>query len=117
MSGESAIYFLDQKSKPIIFRNYRGEVSHNVSEKYYFHLNSFHNKVLELEEVNMKPVFSVDRVHYSWIKHQFIYSRFNYLVLAISKRNPNLTMIFAFLHKMVGILKDYLNRLEEESIR
>lgn len=35
MSGVSAIYFLDQKGKTIIFRNYRGEVSQNVSERCY----------------------------------------------------------------------------------
>ena len=39
MSGLSAIYFLDQKGKPIIFRNYRGEVNQNISEKY---LNNNH---------------------------------------------------------------------------
>ncbi len=45
MSGLSAIYFLDQKGKPIIFRNYRGEVNQNISEKYnliFFH-NSYNN--------------------------------------------------------------------------
>ena len=44
MSGVSAIYFLDQKGKPIIFRNYRGEVSHNVSEKYFLHNPAFKRK-------------------------------------------------------------------------
>jgi len=34
MSGISAIYFLDRKGKPIIFRNYRGEVTQNISERY-----------------------------------------------------------------------------------
>jgi AP-1 complex subunit mu len=104
MSGISAIYFLDQKGKPIIFRNYRGEVNHNISE-------NFQRKVLELEEVNMKPIFSVSNVHYAWIKHRNIY------IVAVAKRNPNLTMIFSFLHKLVSILIDYFNQLEEESIR
>lgn len=104
MSGVSAIYFLDQKGKPIIFRNYRGEVNQNISE-------NFQRKVLELEEVNMKPIFSVSNVHYAWIKHRNIY------IVAVAKRNPNLTMIFSFLHKVVTILIDYFNQLEEESIR
>ena len=104
MSGVSAIYFLDQKGKPIIFRNYRGEVNQNISE-------NFQRKVLELEEVNMKPVFSVSNVHYAWIKHRNIY------IVAVAKRNPNLTMIFCFLQKLVEILIDYFNQLEEESIR
>jgi hypothetical protein len=68
MSGISAIYFLDKKAKPIIFRNYRGEVYHNVSD-------FFQKKVLELEEVNMKPIFTIDEVHYIWIKYTNIYSK------------------------------------------
>ena len=35
----------------------------------------------------------------------------------MAKRNPNLTLIFAFLHKVVDILIEYFNQLEEESIR
>ena len=83
MSGISAIYFLDKKGKPIIFRNYRGEVQQNISD-------SFQRKVLELEETNMKPIFTVNNVHYAWIKHRNIY------IVAVSKRNPNLTMTFCF---------------------
>ena len=104
MSGISAIYFLDKKGKPIIFRNYRGEVQQNISD-------SFQRKVLELEETNMKPIFTVNNVHYAWIKHRNIY------IVAVSKRNPNLTMTFCFLHKLVDILIGYFTQLEEESIR
>ena len=32
MSGISAIYFLDKKGKPSIFRNYRGEVQQKSKE-------------------------------------------------------------------------------------
>lgn len=104
MSGISAIYFLDKKGKPIIFRNYRGEVSQNISD-------NFQRKVLELEETNMKPIFTVNNVHYCWIKHRNIY------IVAVAKRNPNLTMTFCFLHKVVDILIGYFTQLEEESIR
>lgn len=72
MSGISAIYFLDKKAKPIIFRNYRGEVIQNVSE-------NFQKKVLELEEVNMKPIFTIEDVHYAWIKYRNIYSKFIFI--------------------------------------
>jgi AP-1 complex subunit mu len=67
MSGISAIYFLDRKGKIIIFRNYRGEVGQDISE-------CFQNQVLELEEVNMKPTFTFENVHYCWVKHSNIYS-------------------------------------------
>ena len=39
------------------------------------------------------------------------------VVVAVGKRNPNLTVIFSFLHKLVEILVDYFRQLEEESIR
>ena len=42
----------------------------------------------------MKPIFLVGNVHYTWIKHRNVY------VVAVSIRNPNVTMIFSFLHKM-----------------
>ena len=104
MSGIASIYFLDKKAKPIIFRNYRGEVEQDIS-------SNMQRKVLELEESNMKPVFTVNSVHYAWIKHRNIY------VVAVAKRNPNLAMIFCFLHKLVNILIGYFGRLEDESIR
>ena len=34
MSGISAIYFLDKKGHPIIFRNYRGEVTQDISSNF-----------------------------------------------------------------------------------
>ena len=104
MSGISSIYFLDKKAKPIIFRNYRGDVGQDISA-------NIQRKVLELEESNMKPVFTVNNVHYTWIKHRNIY------IVAVSRRNPNVTMIFCFLHKLVDILIGYFGRLEDESIR
>ena len=104
MSGIASIYFLDKKGKPIIFRNYRGEVGQDISA-------NMQRKVLELEETNMKPVFTVNNVHYTWIKHTNIY------IVAVSRRNPNLSMIFCFLHKLVDILIGYFGRLEDESIR
>jgi AP-1 complex subunit mu len=104
MSGISSIYFLDKKAKPIIFRNYRGEVGQDISA-------NIQRKVLELEESNMKPVFTVNNVHYTWIKHRNIY------IVAVSTRNPNVSMIFCFLHKLVEILIGYFGRLEDESIR
>ena len=56
MSAISAIYFLDRKGRIIIFRNYRGEVDQDISE-------GFINEVLELDEANMKPAFTIDDVH------------------------------------------------------
>ena len=104
MSGISAIYFLDKKGRPIIFRNYRGEVTQHIS-------SNFQKKVLELEESNMKPLFSINDVHYCWIRYKNIY------IVAVSKRNPDICMVFFFLHRLIDLLIGYFNVLEDESIR
>ena len=104
MSGISAIYFLDKKGRPIIFRNYGGEVSQDIS-------SNFQKKVLELEESNMKPLFSINDVHYCWIRYKNIY------IVAVSKRNPDICMVFFFLHRLIDLLIGYFNVLEDESIR
>ena len=104
MSGISAIYFLDRKGRVIIFRNYRGEVDQDISE-------GFIDEVLELDEANMKPAFTIDNVHYIWIKHQNIY------LVAVGKRNINVALTFSFLYKLRNILVDYFNILEEETVK
>ena len=104
MSGISAIYFLDRKGRVIIFRNYRGEVDQDISE-------GFIDEVLELDEANMKPAFTIDNVHYVWIKHQNIY------IVAVGKRNINVALIFSFLYKLKDILIDHFNILEEETVK
>ena len=104
MSAISAIYFLDRKGRIIIFRNYRGEIEQDISE-------GFCDKVLELDESNMKPAFTIDNVHYIWIKHQNIY------LVAVGKRNINIAMTFSFLYKLRDILIDYFNILEEETVK
>ena len=104
MSAISAIYFLDRKGRIIIFRNYRGEVDQDISE-------GFIDEVLELDEANMKPAFTIDNVHYIWIRHQNIY------IVAVGKRNINVAMTFSFLYKLKDILIDYFNVLEEETVK
>ena len=104
MSGISAKYILDKKGSAIIFRNYRGEVSQDIS-------SNFQKKVLELEESNMKPLFSINDVHYCWIRYKNIY------IVAVSKRNPDICMVFFFLHRLIDLLIGYFNVLEDESIR
>ena len=104
MSAISAIYFLDRKGRIIIFRNYRGEVDQDISE-------GFINEVLELDEANMKPAFTIDNVHYIWIRHQNIY------IVVVGKRNINVAMTFSFLYKLKDILIDYFNVLEEETVK
>lgn len=39
------------------------------------------------------------------------------VVVAVSKGNPNVLMILYFLHKLVDVLSEYFDGLEDESIR
>ena len=85
--GCSCIYFLDQKGKIIISRDYRGEVGSNITEK-------FQRKVLELDDRLVKPVSTEKDITYMWIRVNNIY------IVAVAKGNPNVAMVFAYLYKI-----------------
>ena len=103
--GCSALYFLDQKGKIIISRDYRGDVTgSSITEK-------FQRKVLELDERLVKPVFTEKDITYMWIRVNNIY------IVAVAKGNPNVAMVFTFLFKMKSVFTDYFKQLEDESLR
>ncbi len=104
MSAISALYFLDLKGKPIIFRNYRGEVDKDIGE-------IFQQEIFEKEETNMKPIFTVDNTHYCWIRHSNLY------IVSVARRNINICIVFAYIQKLIKILIDYFKVLDEESVR
>jgi len=100
----SAIYILDAKGKLLISRNYRGDVPLNIAER-------FIAKMLEEEELNVKPVIEEDGISYMYVKHNNLY------FLAVTNRNSNACMIILFLHKIIEVFNEYFKELEEESIR
>eukprot|EP00916_Digyalum_oweni_P025162 GHVL01041477.1.p2 GENE.GHVL01041477.1~~GHVL01041477.1.p2 ORF type:complete len:173 (+),score=25.65 GHVL01041477.1:72-590(+) len=104
MSGASAVFILDQKGKPIIARNYRGEVSIHITER-------FQHNVIEQEESLVKPIFIEDGITFAWITFNNLY------LLAVTHRNSNAMLLITFLYKLAEVLKDYFKELEEESIR
>jgi AP-1 complex subunit mu len=102
--GCSAIFFLDQKGKIIISRDYRGDVSSTITDR-------FQRKVLELDERTLKPVFTEKDTTFVWIRVNNIY------MVTISRGNPNVALILSFLYKLKEVLTDYFGELEDESIR
>jgi len=104
MSGISSIYILDQKGKVLITRAYRADVPLNIHEK-------FNQKLLEYDETTLKPVILDNEIIFYFIKYN------NLTFLAVSRRNSNAMMVFAFLYKFQDVLIDYFKELEEESIR
>lgn len=102
----SAVFFLDKKGKPLLARNYRGDVPMGAIDK-------FPMLLMEAEdEVNVvSPCLSHEGVNYLYLSHNDLY------VLALSRHNTNAMEILLFLHRIVEVLTGYLKELAEESIR
>ncbi|KAG5360251.1 AP-1 complex subunit mu [Yarrowia sp. C11] len=102
----SAIFFLDLKGKPLLSRNYRGDIPMSAVDK-------FPMLLLQAEEESpvVPPCFTHEGVNYLYITHNNLY------LLALTKRNTNAAEILLFLHRVVQVLTEYFKGLEEESIR
>jgi AP-1 complex subunit mu len=102
----SAVFFLDVKGKPLLSRNYRGDIPMSAVDKFPLLL-------MEAEEETsiVPPTISSEGINYLYITHNNLY------VLALTKRNSNAAEILLFLHKIVEVLTEYFKELEEESIR
>jgi len=103
----SGIYILDNKGKVLISRNYRGDIETNVVDK-------FIGLVMDKEEEGQTtPLLRCEQDDCS-----FTYIRRNNLFLvATTKKNSNVAMMFALLHKICSVFEDYFKDVEEESIR
>jgi len=99
-----ALYILDLKGKVIISRNYRGDLPNNVAQR-------FISKILEEEDVIVKPVVEDEGLSFVYVKHNNLY------LMAVSERNCNVSMIILFLYKLIEVFVEYFKELEEESIR
>lgn len=101
----SALYILDLKGKPVISRDYRGDVDLSV-------INHFLPMLLSLEEEGTtSPILVHEKVTFVYIKHNNLY------LVATTIKNANVALIFQFLHRLVEVFKEYFRELEEESIR
>ncbi|XP_030826033.1 LOW QUALITY PROTEIN: AP-1 complex subunit mu-2, partial [Camarhynchus parvulus] len=101
----SALFILDLKGKPLISRNYKGDVGLGEIEH-------FMGVLLQREEEGtLTPVLTHGHVHFLWIKHANLY------LVATTKKNGNASLVFSFLYKVVEVFCEYFKELEEESIR
>ncbi|CAM9141733.1 unnamed protein product [Ectocarpus fasciculatus] len=100
----SAVFIMDLKGKVIISRNYRGDIPLNVAERFSLY-------VQEKDEVEMRPVFSIDGLTFVYIKCN------NIILMSVTKRNSNISLLLFFLYRLTNVFKDYFGELEEESIR
>jgi len=103
--SKSAVYVLDLKGKNLISRNYRGDIEFGIIDK-------FLPLVLEREEEEAtSPIIVHGDVTFVYIKYMNLY------IVATTKTNANVALIFVFLHRVVQVFVDYFRELEEESIR
>ena len=63
----SAVYILDLKGKHLISRDYRGDIPHNVIDKFVKRV------VKEEDEVSIKPVFEEGGYSFVHVKHSNLY--------------------------------------------
>ncbi|NXI48262.1 AP1M2 protein, partial [Galbula dea] len=101
----SALFILDLKGKPLISRNYKGDVGLGEIE-------NFMGVLLQREEEGaLTPLLPHGKVHFLWIKHSNLY------LVATTKKNGNASLVYSFLYKVVEVFCEYFKELEEESIR
>jgi AP-1 complex subunit mu len=102
----SQIHFLDIKGKPLLSRDYRGDIASNTIEKFPLLLLELENN----DEI-YTPFINHQGVNYIYIQHNNLY------ICALTKYNENVMAIIIFLSKLIDVLKQYFKSLEEESIR
>ncbi|KAL1568250.1 AP-1 complex subunit mu-2 [Salvia divinorum] len=106
MAATSALFVLDIKGRCLISRDYRGNVSTAEVERFF-------SKHLE-KEGDMEshgPICYDNGVSYVFIQHSNVY------ILTASRQNSNAATLLVFLHRVVGVLKHYFEKLEEESLK
>lgn len=104
----SQIHFLDIKGKPLLSRDYKGDIPANAIE-------AFPHLLLELENGEddslYKPFVNSKGINYVYVNHSNLY------VCALTRKNENVMAITVFLLKLIEVLTQYFKSLEEESIR
>ncbi|CCG24252.1 Apm1 protein [Candida orthopsilosis Co 90-125] len=104
----SQIHFLDIKGKPLLSRDYKGDIPSNTIEKFPLLLLDLENTI---DDGEYKPFINHQGINYVFINHNNLY------ICALTRKNENIMTIIIFLSKLVEVLTQYFKSLEEESIR
>ena len=68
--------------------------------------------VTDLEDDNDAcPLIKTDECTFAYIKHSNVY------IVATTRKNSNIAMLFALLHRICQVMQEYFKEVEEESIR
>ena len=93
------------KGKVLISRNYRGDIENSAIDKFIGLVSE------KDEDGSLTPLLCTPECTYAFIKHSNLY------VVAATKKNSNIAMIFVLLHKICAVMEEYFKDVEEESIR
>lgn len=104
----SQIHFLDIKGKPLLSRDYKGDISSTTIEKFPLLLLELENTV---DDGEYKPFINHEGINYIFINHNNLY------ICALTQKNENIMTIIIFLSKLVEVMTQYFKSLEEESIK
>ncbi|PVU92731.1 hypothetical protein BB561_003659 [Smittium simulii] len=102
----SAVFILDNKGKPLIARDYKGDIPMSSIDHFLVILQEKAE-----QEGSAPPVLTHNGVVYLYLQEKDIY------LVAISKRDTNTITILQFLQKLSNVFTSYFKNLEEESIR
>jgi len=126
----SAIFITDLSGKPLISRNYRGDIPLTSA------IEKFASYLLEVEDDAKKPVFRVDGAGEYVGQYAdnggddgaggcggpggetFVYVQHNNLYMcAVTCKNSNVVLMLTYLYQLTALFQDYFSTLNEESIR
>lgn len=106
LSMASQVHFLDIKGKPLLLRDYKGDLPSSAIEVFPLLLLD-----LEQDDALYRPFINHKGINYVFISHNNLY------VCALTRKNENIMAIIVFLSKVIEVLAQYFKSLEEESIR
>lgn len=100
----SAVFITDHKGKPLIYRNYRGNIPLSITDE-------FQRILIENDESELRPILVDKGITFVFVEHNDLF------LLSVCKSNSNVMLILNFLYKIIEVFEDYFEGLEQESIR
>jgi AP-1 complex subunit mu len=107
----SAVYFINEKGKVLISRQYRGDVPANAAVRFFARVIDVAADDDDEKGGGTSPVLEEEGVTYAYVKHANIY------ILAIADSNSPILMILKYLYQIVEVFTEYFQDLQEESLR
>lgn len=104
----SQVHFLDTKGKPLLSRDYKGDIPPATIDNFPLLLMDLENDV---DDALYRPYIHSNGINYVFVNHNDLY------VCALTRKNENVMAIVVFLSKLIDVLTLYFKSLEEESIR